>query len=65
MNKVIACLSVLQAKESELQAVEQILTDPSLAAPSYRKWRLSNFILLQEIAQRQQAAGGAAQLRPT
>ncbi|XP_074472577.1 connector enhancer of kinase suppressor of ras 3-like [Sebastes fasciatus] len=56
--------STLKAKESELLALEQILTDPSLAAPTYRKWRLSNGVLLQEIAERNQAAGGAAELRP-
>ncbi|XP_039637964.1 interactor protein for cytohesin exchange factors 1-like [Perca fluviatilis] len=68
--------STLKAKESELLALEQILTAPALAAPTYRKWRLSNAVVLQEIAQRHQeiaqrhqeiaqrhqAAGGAAQL---
>jgi len=54
----------LQAKESELQAVEQVLGEPDLTAPSYRKWKLSNSILLQEIQQRSQAAGGAAAVRP-
>uniref|UniRef100_UPI0037E7C787 connector enhancer of kinase suppressor of ras 3 n=1 Tax=Semicossyphus pulcher TaxID=241346 RepID=UPI0037E7C787 len=56
--------STLKAKESELVAVEQILTDPTLTAPTYRKWRLSNSILLQEISQRDQAAGGAAEPGP-
>ncbi|XP_042370232.1 interactor protein for cytohesin exchange factors 1-like [Plectropomus leopardus] len=56
--------STLKAKESELLAVEQILTDPALAAPTYRKWRTSNLVLLQEIVQRYQAGGGAAELRP-
>lgn len=56
--------STLKAKESELLAVEQILTDPSLTGPAYRKWRLSNCVLLQEIAQCNKAAGGATRLRP-
>ncbi|XP_070844206.1 interactor protein for cytohesin exchange factors 1 [Chaetodon trifascialis] len=56
--------STLKAKELELQAVEQITTHPALTAPVYRTWRLSNGILLQEILQRHQAAGGAAELRP-
>ncbi|XP_078130114.1 interactor protein for cytohesin exchange factors 1-like isoform X2 [Sander vitreus] len=55
--------STLKAKESELLVLEQILTAPTLAAPTYRKWRLSNAVMLQEIAQRNQAAGGAAELR--
>uniref|UniRef100_A0A3Q1I8R5 PH domain-containing protein n=1 Tax=Anabas testudineus TaxID=64144 RepID=A0A3Q1I8R5_ANATE len=42
--------STLKDKQSELQAVEQILTDPTLTAANYRKWRLSNHILLQEIS---------------
>ncbi|KAM6991749.1 interactor protein for cytohesin exchange factors 1 [Tautogolabrus adspersus] len=56
--------STLKAKQSELLAVEQILTDPTLTPPTYRKWRLSNSILLQEIRQRNQAAGGAVERRP-
>ncbi|KAM4521604.1 interactor protein for cytohesin exchange factors 1 isoform 2-T2 [Odontesthes bonariensis] len=56
--------STLKAKESELQAVEQVLSEPDLTAPTYRKWKLSNSILLQEIQQRSRAAGGAAALRP-
>ncbi|XP_041661987.1 interactor protein for cytohesin exchange factors 1 isoform X2 [Cheilinus undulatus] len=56
--------STLKAKELELRAVDQILSDPSLSPPSYRKWRLSNSILLQEIRKRKQAAGGAVELKP-
>ncbi|XP_070705951.1 connector enhancer of kinase suppressor of ras 3 [Pempheris klunzingeri] len=56
--------STLKDKESALQAVEQILDDPSLTAPTYRKWRRSNVVLLQEISGRHQASGGAAGPRP-
>ncbi|XP_039981865.1 connector enhancer of kinase suppressor of ras 3 [Xiphias gladius] len=56
--------STLKAKESELAAVEQILTDPDLAAPTFRKWKLSNLILLREIGRHSRAAGAAAGLRP-
>ncbi|XP_070782392.1 connector enhancer of kinase suppressor of ras 3 [Enoplosus armatus] len=56
--------STLKAKESELLVVKQILTPQTLTALTYRKWRQSNFLLLQEIIQRNQAAGGAAELRP-
>ncbi|XP_031721788.1 connector enhancer of kinase suppressor of ras 3-like [Anarrhichthys ocellatus] len=52
--------STLKAKELELRVVDQVLTDPVLVAPIYRKWKLSNFVLLQEIVQGNQAAGGAA-----
>ncbi|KAK9531903.1 hypothetical protein VZT92_011295 [Zoarces viviparus] len=52
--------STLKAKESELLLVDQVLTDPVLVAPAYRKWKLSNLVLLQEIVQGDQAAGGAA-----
>ncbi|CAK6978795.1 connector enhancer of kinase suppressor of ras 3 [Scomber scombrus] len=56
--------STLKAKELELVAVEQILTDPALTASAYRKWKLSNSILLVEISHRNQAAaGGAAELQ--
>lgn len=52
-------LLVLQSKESELQLVDQVLIDPTLTAPAYRSWRISNIIMLQEI-RGSQAAGGAA-----
>nr|XP_046230048.1 connector enhancer of kinase suppressor of ras 2-like isoform X2 [Scatophagus argus] len=54
--------STLKAKESELRVMEQILSDQALTASTYRKWRLSNIILLQEISTH--AAGGAAEARP-
>ncbi len=54
-------LLVLQAKELELQAVEQILHHPTLTAATYRKWRHANALLLQEVSKRSQAAGGAAE----
>ncbi|CAJ1077680.1 LOW QUALITY PROTEIN: interactor protein for cytohesin exchange factors 1 [Xyrichtys novacula] len=57
--------STLKAKESDLQAVDQILTDPALTAPTYRQWRLSNCVLLQEISQKNQAAGGTTEQRLT
>ncbi|KAK2855872.1 hypothetical protein Q5P01_004607 [Channa striata] len=56
--------STLKAKELELLAVEQVLTEPTLTAPAYRQWRLSNCSLLQEISTRRQAAGGAAEQSP-
>ncbi|XP_022614557.1 connector enhancer of kinase suppressor of ras 3-like [Seriola dumerili] len=52
--------STLKAKQLELAAVEQILNDPALTAPTYRKWRLSNLVLLQEIGQHGRAAAAAA-----
>uniref|UniRef100_A0A3Q1F380 Interaction protein for cytohesin exchange factors 1 n=1 Tax=Acanthochromis polyacanthus TaxID=80966 RepID=A0A3Q1F380_9TELE len=55
--------STLKAKESELLAVEQILSDPTLTAPTYRKWRVSNLVLLQDISGCNQAAGGGSELR--
>ena len=63
-EQTAAALSVHQAKELELRAVEEILTLPTLTPPAYRKWRLSNLILLQEISRRNQAAGGAEELTP-
>ncbi|KAK1888794.1 Interactor protein for cytohesin exchange factors 1 [Dissostichus eleginoides] len=41
--------STMKAKQSELQTLDQVLNDPALAAPTYRKWKLCNFLLLQEI----------------
>ncbi|KAM4633341.1 interactor protein for cytohesin exchange factors 1 isoform 2-T3 [Polymixia lowei] len=51
--------STIKAKEADLLAIEQVLTQSTLTADQYRQWRLSNFILLQEITQRKRPAGGA------
>ncbi|XP_028996210.2 connector enhancer of kinase suppressor of ras 3-like [Betta splendens] len=56
--------STLKAKESELQTMEQILVDQTLSAADYRKWRLSNHVLLQQIGKHSQAAGGASEPTP-
>ncbi|KAG7217877.1 hypothetical protein INR49_020808 [Caranx melampygus] len=58
--------STMKAKEAELAALQQLLTDPMLTAPAYRKWRQSNLVLLQEVSQRGRgaAAGGATELSP-
>ncbi|KAI9528362.1 hypothetical protein NQZ68_022054 [Dissostichus eleginoides] len=53
--------STMKAKQSELQTLDQVLNDPALAAPTYRKWKLCNFLLLQEVAHHSRAAGGAAE----
>ncbi|KAJ4929016.1 hypothetical protein JOQ06_004637 [Pogonophryne albipinna] len=53
--------STMKAKQSELQTLDQILNDPALAAPTYRKWKLCNFLLLQEVAHHSRKAGGAAE----
>ncbi|XP_008304959.1 interactor protein for cytohesin exchange factors 1-like, partial [Stegastes partitus] len=55
--------STLKAKESELLAVEQILGDATLTAPTYRKWRLSNLVLLQDMSGHKQQAAGGSELR--
>uniref|UniRef100_A0A667Y7G0 Interaction protein for cytohesin exchange factors 1 n=1 Tax=Myripristis murdjan TaxID=586833 RepID=A0A667Y7G0_9TELE len=52
--------STLKAKEAELLGVEQILADATLSAPQFREWKLSNFILLQDIRRRRAPTGGAA-----
>ncbi|KAM3602309.1 uncharacterized protein V6R79_001671 [Siganus canaliculatus] len=58
--------STLKAKESELRAVDQILDRPALTPVSYRKWKGSNSMLMQEISRlhQQQPAGGAAEPEP-
>ncbi|MED6237589.1 hypothetical protein ATANTOWER_028619 [Ataeniobius toweri] len=54
--------STLKAKESELHVVGQILDHPALPAPTYRQWKLSNLVLLEEILQHSRAAGVATEL---
>ncbi|XP_067273059.1 interactor protein for cytohesin exchange factors 1 [Pseudorasbora parva] len=48
--------STLKAKEADLQAIEQVLSEPSLSACKYRHWRDANVLLLQEIGEKQKSA---------
>lgn len=57
-------MDVVQAKELELQLMEQIMEQPDLQAPTYRQWKESNQILLEDILQPSRPAGGAANLGP-
>lgn len=58
------CSCVLQAKESEVLEVDQILNQDDLTGPAYRKWKLSNLTLLQEISRCMGTSGGAAEPKP-
>ncbi|XP_030626740.1 interactor protein for cytohesin exchange factors 1 [Chanos chanos] len=51
LHLVRALNSTLKAKEADLLAIEQVLSDPTLSACKYRKWREANVLLLQEICQ--------------
>ncbi|XP_051510808.1 interactor protein for cytohesin exchange factors 1 isoform X2 [Myxocyprinus asiaticus] len=48
--------STLKAKEADLQAIEQVLSEHSLNASKYRQWRDANVILLQEIGEKHKTA---------
>lgn len=39
----------LQSKEADLQAIEQVLSDPELTADKFREWKEANVPLVQEI----------------
>uniref|UniRef100_A0A3Q3M719 PH domain-containing protein n=1 Tax=Labrus bergylta TaxID=56723 RepID=A0A3Q3M719_9LABR len=41
--------STLKAKEADLQAIEQVLTDPELTSGRFREWKEANAPLVQEI----------------
>lgn len=53
--------STLKAKDSELLAVEEVVTNSNLSATQYREWRLTNGVLLDNIRHGNQAAGGAVE----
>lgn len=38
-----------QSKEADLQAIEQVLSDPELTSDKFREWKEANAPLLQEI----------------
>ncbi|XP_051951476.1 interactor protein for cytohesin exchange factors 1-like isoform X1 [Xyrauchen texanus] len=48
--------STLKAKEADLQAIEQVLSEPSLNVSKYRHWRDANVLLLQEISEKHKTA---------
>ncbi|XP_044023948.1 interactor protein for cytohesin exchange factors 1 isoform X2 [Siniperca chuatsi] len=41
--------STLKSKEADLQAIEQVLTDPELTSNKFRQWKEANTPLVQEI----------------
>lgn len=38
-----------QSKEADLQAIEQVLSEPELTADKFREWKEANVPLVQEI----------------
>lgn len=53
--------SLAQSKEADLQAIEQVLSDPELTSHKFREWKEANAPLVQEIfvKQDQQVASEA------
>lgn len=39
----------MQSKEADLQAIEQVLSEPELTADRFREWKEANVPLVQEI----------------
>lgn len=52
LHLIRALNSTLKAKEADLQAIEQVLSEPSLNGSKYRQWRDANVLLLQEIGEK-------------
>lgn len=42
-----------QSKEADLQAIEQVLSDPELTSDKFREWKEANVPLVQEICAKQ------------
>uniref|UniRef100_A0A3B3QEC2 PH domain-containing protein n=2 Tax=Paramormyrops kingsleyae TaxID=1676925 RepID=A0A3B3QEC2_9TELE len=53
--------STLKAKEADLLAIEQVLTDPDLTAFKYRKWKEAHLPLWQDICTPQGPPGGSVE----
>ncbi|XP_078145523.1 interactor protein for cytohesin exchange factors 1-like isoform X4 [Centroberyx gerrardi] len=49
--------STLKSKEADLQAIEQVLSDPELTSDRFRVWKEANAPLLQEICEKQDQQG--------
>ncbi|XP_078133058.1 connector enhancer of kinase suppressor of ras 3 isoform X1 [Sander vitreus] len=45
--------STLKSKEADLQAIEQVLSDPGLTSGKFREWKEANVPLVQEICVKQ------------
>ncbi|XP_028251055.1 interactor protein for cytohesin exchange factors 1 isoform X2 [Parambassis ranga] len=51
--------STLKAKEADLQAIEQVLSDPELTSDKFRVWKEANVPLVQEICVKQDQQGSS------
>ncbi|XP_071400919.1 interactor protein for cytohesin exchange factors 1-like isoform X2 [Centroberyx affinis] len=49
--------STLKSKEADLQAIEQVLSDPELTSDRFRVWKEANAPLLQEICEKDDQQG--------
>ncbi|XP_024121700.1 connector enhancer of kinase suppressor of ras 3 isoform X1 [Oryzias melastigma] len=64
LHMIRALNSTLKSKEADLQAIEQVLTDPELNSERFREWKEANAPLVQEICIKcdQQGAAEAVNL---
>ncbi|XP_059209336.1 interactor protein for cytohesin exchange factors 1 isoform X2 [Centropristis striata] len=51
--------STLKSKEADLQAIEQVLSDPGLTSNKFREWKEANGPLVQEICVKQNQKGAS------
>lgn len=59
------CVCVfLQAKEADLQAIEQVLDDSKLDGNKYRQWKSANVLLLEEINQKMNTVEEQPSIQP-
>ncbi|XP_037551312.1 interactor protein for cytohesin exchange factors 1 [Nematolebias whitei] len=49
LHHIRALNSTLKSKESDLQVIEQVLSNPELTSDKFRQWKEVNAILIQEI----------------
>ncbi|KAM4541378.1 connector enhancer of kinase suppressor of ras 3-like isoform 1-T1 [Fundulus diaphanus] len=49
LHHIRALKSTLKSKEADLQAIEQVLTDPELSSAKFRGWKEANVPLMTEI----------------
>lgn len=60
---VCVCV-LLQAKEADLLAIEQVLAESELDANKYRQWKSANVLLLEEISQKSSSVEETPSIQP-
>ncbi|KAM6912723.1 connector enhancer of kinase suppressor of ras 3-like [Xenentodon cancila] len=64
LHLIRALNSTLKSKETDLQAIDQVLSDPQLTSDKFRAWKEANALLVHEICIRDDQQGALQAVKP-